>query len=91
MVCKVTTKVNVIRLYSEASLRSNGEANISKQQRGKQWDRYGVVDDGTGTKGCTSKRGDLEWQETTPGVRAVIRALKLSNASGAKGSRKMDE
>ena len=89
--CKVTTKVNVIRLYSEASLRPNGEANISKQQRGKQWDRYGVVDDGTGIKGCRSKRGDLGQQETAPGVRAAIVALKLGNASGVKGSRKMDE
>ena len=50
-----------------------------------------MVDDGTGTKGCTRKRGYLEQQETAPGVRAVIVALKLGNASGAKGSRKMDE
>jgi len=50
-----------------------------------------VVDDGTGIKGRTRKRGYLEWQETTPGVRAVIVALKLGNASGVKGSRKMDE
>ena len=91
MVCKVTTKVNVIRLYSEASLRPNGEANISKQQRGKQWDRYGVVDDGTGIKGCTSKWGYLGRKETSTGVRAVIVAVKLGNSSGAKDSREMDE
>jgi hypothetical protein len=91
VVCKVTTKGNVIRLYSEASLRAKGEANISKQQRGKQWGRYGVVDDGTETKGCTSKRGYLGQKETAPGVRAVIVALKLGNGSGVKGSRKMDE
>ena len=58
---------------------------------GKQWDCYGVVDDGTGIKGGTRKRGDLEQQETAPGVRAVIVASKLGNASGAKSSRKMDE
>lgn len=91
MVCKVTTKVNVIRLYSEASPRANGEA-VSQSTKGASiWDRYGVVDDGTETKGCTSKRGDLGQKETAPGVRAVIVALKLGNASGAKGSRKMDE
>ena len=50
-----------------------------------------MVDDGTGTKGSTSKWGDLEWKETTAGVRAAIRAMKPGNAGGAKGSRKMDE
>ena len=50
-----------------------------------------MVDDGTETKGCASKRGDLGQKETAPGVRAVIVALKLGNASGVKGSRKMDE
>jgi hypothetical protein len=65
---------------------------ISQSSNGASiWDRYRVVDDGTGTKGCTRKRGYLEQQETAPGVRAVIVALKLGNASGAKGSRKMDE
>lgn len=65
---------------------------ISQSSKGAGiWGRYGVVDDGTGIKGRTRKRGYLEWQETTPGVRAVIVALKLGNASGVKGSRKMDE
>ena len=50
-----------------------------------------MVDDGTITKGCANKWGDLRREETDAGVRAVIRATKSGNADGAKGSRKMDE
>ncbi len=50
-----------------------------------------MVDDGTITKGCTSKWGYLWRKETPTGVRAVIVAVKLGNSSGAKGSREMDE
>jgi hypothetical protein len=50
-----------------------------------------VVDDGTITKGGTSKWGYLPRKETEAGVRAVIVAVRLGNSSGAKDSRKMDE
>ena len=48
-------KVNVIRLDSEASLRPKGEANTVGSELVRTHGRYGVVDDGTRTKGCASK------------------------------------
>jgi hypothetical protein len=84
--------VNVIRLYSEASLRPKGEANTPVSNTGaNRGVAIGWLTTEREQRVVTSKRGDLEWQETTLGVRAAIGAMKPGNAGGAKGSRKMDE